>query len=426
MGILGLTHDENGAALEPLPVTIKVAIGEGPEAGNGNSHPRKLDHFVFKRKALRGQDVVWVPAAEISQAHGEKPTELGIIFLNEDPREVFRTEYALWTPGGCKCHGQLVQITDSGEGRFKMQAIRRTQKHPEGESWPANYKYIDGPKKGQPVEPCGDGCPDLERGDCRPSGDLYFILEKFPTLGAVCRLHTSSYRSIRNLSNGLMQICRLNGGRLAGIKAILKASPERVSYSDRDGTRHTSIAYILSLEIGARDLRTLVVNMTEPARLLSEGRPTINLSRGVQYVVRETDAERAGEISGEFYPTASGNAVESIEHAAGAGETDEQLARICEMTRRLGFNDAKTKMLIGQSAGDLAALERNLLNRLDDESGSTPADRGDKGCNPEPEREVRGAVESMTTNRSAGGEQNVQPPRFKDSSQESFTMGRFE
>ncbi len=33
MGILGLTHDENGAALEKLPVTIKVAIGEGPEPG---------------------------------------------------------------------------------------------------------------------------------------------------------------------------------------------------------------------------------------------------------------------------------------------------------------------------------------------------------------------------------------------------------
>jgi len=29
MGILGLTHDENGEALEKLPVTIKVAIGRG-------------------------------------------------------------------------------------------------------------------------------------------------------------------------------------------------------------------------------------------------------------------------------------------------------------------------------------------------------------------------------------------------------------
>ena len=368
MGILGLTHDENGTALEKLPVTIKVAIGEGPEPGNGNSHPRRLDHFVFKRKTLRGQDVVWQPAPDISKAHGEKPTELGIIFLNDDPREVFRTEYALWAPSGCRCRGELVQLTNGGGLRYEMQATRRTQKHPEGEEWPGNYKYVDGPKKGQPVEPCGDGCPDLEQGDCKPSGDLYFILEKFPTFGAICRLHTSSYRSIRNLSNGLMQIRRLNGGSLSGIKAILKASPEKVSYSDRDGTRHTSVAHILSLEIGGTDLRTLVATMTEPARLLSEGRPTIELSRGVQYVVHESDGDRAKEIAGEFYPNSESVAQESAAPSNDQTERVAQLARICEVARRLGYNDAKTKMLIGQSAADLAGLERMLLNELDEQS----------------------------------------------------------
>ncbi|HEU5403199.1 MAG TPA: hypothetical protein VFU86_17720, partial [Terriglobales bacterium] len=362
MGILGLTHDENGTALEKLPVTIKVAIGEGPEPNNGNNHPRRLDHFVFKRKTLRGQDVVWLPAPDISEAHGEKPTALGIIFLNDDPREVFRTEYAWWTPTGCKCHGELVQIANGNGLRYEMRATRRTQRHPEGEPWPGDYKYVDGPKKGQPVEFCGDGCPDLERGDCKPSGDLYFILEKFPTFGAICRLHTSSYRSIRNLSNGLMQIRRLNGGRLTGIRATLKARPEKVSYSDRDGTRHTSVAYILSLEIGGTDLRSLVATMTEPARLLSAGHPTIELSRGVQYVVDETDAERAKEISGEFYPKGEAATEEPVELATGQSDRDEQLARICELARGLGFNDAKTKMLIGQSAGDLAGLERKLLN----------------------------------------------------------------
>jgi len=50
--------------------------------------------------------------------------------------------------------------------------------YPEAEEWPRNCKHADGPKNGRPVEPCGDGCPDLERGDCKPSGDLYFILEK--------------------------------------------------------------------------------------------------------------------------------------------------------------------------------------------------------------------------------------------------------
>src|SRR5260370_10936432 len=110
MGILGLTHDENGTALEKLTVTMKVAIGEGPEPGSENGHPRRLDHFVFKRKTLRGQDVVWVPALEIAEVHGEKPTELGIIFLNDDLREVFRTEYPLSTPARCKSPAELVHL----------------------------------------------------------------------------------------------------------------------------------------------------------------------------------------------------------------------------------------------------------------------------------------------------------------------------
>jgi len=378
MGILGLTHDETGAALEQLPVTIKVAIGEGPEPGKENSHPRRLDHFVFKRKMLRGQDAIWMLAQDIAEAHGEKPTELGIIFLNDDPREVFQTEYALWTPSGCKCHGELIQIVNGDGPRYEMRATRRTQKHPEGEAWPGSYKYIDGPKKGQPVEECGDGCPDLERGECRPSGDLYFILEKFPTFGAICRLHTSSYRSIRNLSNGLMQIRRLNGGRLTGIKAVLKASPERISYSDPDGMRHTSVAYILSLEIGGRDLRTLVANMTEPIRLLGDGRAAGDLSRGAQYVVREAEAERSQEIAGEFYPDGQADAETSVESDVDQSESDEQLARICELARRLGFNDAKTKMLIGQAANELAGLERKLLNELEEKPMTPPTGNGCK------------------------------------------------
>src|SRR5712664_2871271 len=365
MGILGLTHDENGAAFEQLPVTIKVAIGQGPEPGNQNDHPRRLDHFVFKRKTLRGQDVVWDPAPDIAQVYGEKPTELGVIFLNDDPTEVFRTQYAFWTQTGCKCHGELVQISN-GEGlRCEMQATRRTQKHPEGEPWPGNYKYTEGAKKGQPVEPCGDGCPDLERSDCRPSGDLYLILEKFPRLGTVSRLHTSSYRSVRNLSNGLMQIRRLNGGRLAGIKAVLKATPEKIWYRDRSGINHTSVVHILSLEVGGPDLRSLLASMEEPAKLFQQGR-SAGGNGGPQYVVREAEAERAQEIAGEFYQNAAAAGSEPAEASIPSKEEDEVIARICELTHRLGYNQAKTKMLLGQWAQSLVSLERSLLSELED------------------------------------------------------------
>lgn len=363
MGILGLTHDENGAALEKLPVTIKVAIGEGPEPGNANGHPRKLDHFIFKRKTLRGQDVVWEPALDIAKAHGEKPTELAVIFLNDDPREVFQTQYALWTQTACKCHGELVQISDADGTRYEMQATRRTPKHPEGEPWPGKYKYTEGPNKGQAVEACGDGCPDLKCGDCRPSGDLYFILERFPRLGAICRLHTSSYRSIRNLSNGLMQIRRLNGGRLAGIKAVLKATPERVSYRDRGGINHATVVYILSLEVGGPDLRSLLASMDEPAKLFQQGCSAG--TSGTQYIVREVEAERAPEIAGEFYPNGDAACSELADASMAYNDDEEVVARICELTHRLGYNAAKTKMLLGQWARQLVNLERSLLNELE-------------------------------------------------------------
>src|SRR6266436_3372902 len=362
MGILGLTHDENGSALEKLPVTIKVAIGEGPEPGSQNDHPRRLDHFVFKRKTLREQDVVWDPAPDIVQVHGEKPTELGVIFLNDDTTEVLRTQYAFWTQTGCKCHGELVQISN-GEGlRFEMQATRRTQKHPEGEPWPGNYKYIEGARKGQPVEPCGDGCPDLERGDCRPSGDLYFMLEKFPKLGAVCRLHTSSYRSVRNLSNGLMQIRRFHGNRLSGVKAVLRATPEKIWYADQSGTRHSSVVHILSLEISVGD-------MTRPAAFGSDE----------QYLVRETDDERAAEIANEFYPEDKWAADEYVDSPERAQEQDEQSTRICELARRLGYREVKTRMLLGQWGTNLAGLERRLRDELGQQLAKAPNAPSEEG-----------------------------------------------
>jgi Recombination directionality factor-like len=107
----------------------------------------------------------------------------------------------------------------------------------------------------------------------------------FPRLGAVCRLRTSSYRSIRNLSNGLKQIRRLNGGHLAGVKAVLKATPERVSYKDRSGVNHTTVVYILSLEVGGRDMLSLLAGMDKTAKLFQQGYSSGG--SGTQYIVRE-------------------------------------------------------------------------------------------------------------------------------------------
>lgn len=366
MGILGLTHDENGSALEKLPVTIKVAIGEGPAPDDANSSPRALFHFVFKRRTVREQMVYWEPAPDIAEVFGDKPTELAVIFLHDDPREVCPSEYALWMRKGRLCHGELVQIANGNAPRYEMQAIRRTAEHPEGEAWPGSHKYTDGPMEGQPIEGCGEGCPELESGKCGPSADLYFILEKFPSLGAICRLHTGSKTSVPNLSNAVAQLHSWTGGRLKWVRAILKVRPELRWHPGQYGEWESSVVPNLSLEIGGTTLQSLGTDVAAPARLPVEAHPPGACERRVPFVVRENEVERAQEIADEFYPQNKNIVEDQTGLVIPSPGNAELCARICELARLLGYNAAKTKMLVGQWRLDLVGLERKLQHELDE------------------------------------------------------------
>ena len=46
--------------------------------------------------------------------------------------------------------------------------------------------------------------------------------------GSVCRIHTSSYRSIRQIHSALQEIQTFTGGRLAGITGKLVVRPEEI------------------------------------------------------------------------------------------------------------------------------------------------------------------------------------------------------
>jgi hypothetical protein len=134
---------------------------------------------------------------------------------------------------------------------------------------------------------------------------------------------------------------------------------------------------------------------------LGDGRAAFDLSRGTQYVVRETDAERCKEIAGEFYPNGEAAAAESVGPAIGQSERDEQHGRICNLARRLGYNNAKTTTLIGQSAGDLAGLERKLLNELEDQPEGKSAASGDNGHRTQPNKEMSQTATTATPNQAA-------------------------
>ena len=55
--IVGVTHDQDGRAVQQLSISTKVSIGLPP---NGDcNHPTKLDHFVFLRKKKSANRLGW-------------------------------------------------------------------------------------------------------------------------------------------------------------------------------------------------------------------------------------------------------------------------------------------------------------------------------------------------------------------------------
>ena len=270
--IIGVTHDHDGRVVQRLSVSTKVSIGLPP---NGDcNHPTKLDHFVFLRKKKTANRVEWEVDPDLTAHYGEQCRELRIILIDDDVENVFPSSYAWWTATERKCWGDGVSAT------------RRTPEKPGGQPWPQ----------------CGSGCPELASGLCKPSGDLRFVLADFPRLGSVCRIHTSSYRSIRQIHSALQEIQTFTGGRLAGITGKLVVRPEEVTYFDRKEKRKkTASIWALSLEVEGDDMRKLIANLTENARLFAETRKLLGSGGKVLEVV-EDEQEQAPEVAAEFYP----------------------------------------------------------------------------------------------------------------------------
>jgi hypothetical protein len=103
----------------------------------------------------------------------------------------------------------------------------------------------------------------------------------------------------------LQEIQTFTGGRLAGITAKLTVRPEEATYFDRKEKRKkTSSIWALSLEVEGDDMRKLIANLTENARLFAETRKLLGSGDKVLEVV-EDEQEQAPEVAAEFYPASA-------------------------------------------------------------------------------------------------------------------------
>jgi hypothetical protein len=94
--------------------------------------------------------------------------------------------------------------------------------------------------------------------------------------------------------------------------------PEEVSYFDRKEKRKkTSSIWALSLEVEGDDMRKLIANLTENARLFAETRKLLGSGGKVLEVV-EDEQEQAPEVAAEFYPASVNGSSAAESGAAGS------------------------------------------------------------------------------------------------------------
>lgn len=344
MPIVGLTHRPDGTAMLRRSVTTKLAIGLPPDANS--DHPQQLDHFIFQRKSQRGSglsaDVIWEIDPEKTEHFGKTCREVGILLLDDEPDLIFRTEYAWWTKTQKQCWG-------NGEA-----ATRRTAENPRGEDW----------------EPCAnDGCLDLEDERCRPSGDLYFLLADYPTLGTICKLHTSSYQSIREIYTALDDIRNVTGGRLKGLRLKLFVRAEKNTYTDKKrGSRMSGTKHVLGLELmtsGAKQLMGPIIEAVDAFQ------PVRQQLAGEKVQIDDPEAEQAPAIAAEFYPVseiksapaANGRAVTHSDQQEDAA-TRELKDRIEMAFADLRVTTARRQALLEQHGSDFSGLLDRLTREI--------------------------------------------------------------
>ena len=264
------------------------------------NYPRKLGFFTFTRPVI-GEDGVEVfePDFQAIEAHGPNPTEIDIVFLDDNP---FSGAYQMWSASELRCKGDGINAL-----RVLSMASTDEEKELAKESQRAGEKYFP------IVQGCWTlRCPyskesaDGKPSPCKPGGDLKFQLARNIRVGGTAYFHTSGFRSISHIFSSIERIKTLTAGRLAGVPLKMVLRPYKTKHNGQAATQ-----YGVSLEFRAEDIESLRKNLMEQALKF---RSTASIEPGrklldapVEPVTEDDDDEEESPISAqamaaEFYP----------------------------------------------------------------------------------------------------------------------------
>jgi hypothetical protein len=188
MPIEGLTN-------EPIRVgrAGKIRLGEKRKSERGTEYPAKLDYFLFDPV-----DESLVPMCQ--KLYGEKPRKLNIVFISDDPEEVFPQYYKCYSASGLLCKGTGVRA---------VRLIQKTVKDAKG-------KDVIESEMQEMDCPTPDECDfAIARGSggkpgCKRVASLQFMLPDWPTL-EVWQINSGGIHTIRNINSTLEMLRRMRG-----------------------------------------------------------------------------------------------------------------------------------------------------------------------------------------------------------------------
>lgn len=213
-----------------LPERGKIKVGAKgamitSQKGNSFQPPVKLDHFVVTGLD-RDQTGNYRRDEAVHALLGDKPKDIPVRLLYDDPILNFPTRYACYSGKVLWC---------SGDGEV---AARMTE---------------DGKARKECVCPCPRKEQEYTGKDkCKMNGNLSMLIDGVGGVGGVYKFRTTSYNSITGLLSSLSFIKSVTGGVLANIPLNLTVRPKQAMTPD--GQQAT--IYVVGAEY-AGDIREL-------------------------------------------------------------------------------------------------------------------------------------------------------------------------
>lgn len=205
-----------------LPEKGKIKIGmkgavRRSAKGNEFQPPQKLDHFIVTTLD-RQEDGNFARDEAIHAVIGDKPTDIRVRLLYDDPSLNFPTRYAAYKGRTLFCSGDgetASRLGDEGKSRSNVPCTCFRQ-DPE-------YKGVD---------------------KCKMNGVLSTLIDGAGGIGGVWKFRTTSYNTIVGIMSSMAFLRQITGGPLANLPLTLQVRPKQAT--DPEGKQQT--IYVVGLE----------------------------------------------------------------------------------------------------------------------------------------------------------------------------------